>query len=334
MVEESWDLIIVGGGPAGLTAGIYAARSGLKTLILERNVPGGLVKEAAIIENYPGFPEGIQGFDLVEKIVKQCEASGVEIRSMEKALEMELTNENKHVKTEIGTYSATSVIIATGTEHKHLGVPGEREFQGRGVSYCAVCDGPLFKEKSLIVVGGGNCAAINALFLSNLASNVRLVHRRSSFRAENALVEQMVRNGVKFILDTEIRKIVGDEIVRRVVLYNNKTGDVSEIEADGVFIEVGQVPLSEVAKEAGVEVDKRGYILVDSRQRTNIEGVYAIGDVTTCPHKQIGTAVGHAVISAIEAFGYIKRPYYHKQCVCSRALEMVSEPEVHLVSFQ
>ena len=313
MAEENLDLIIVGAGPAGLTAGIYAARSGLKTLILERSMPGGLVSEAAMIENYPGFPDGIQGLDLVSKIVEQCEASGAEIRSLEGVLKMDLGGEEKRVETNKGAYAAASLIIATGTEHRQLDVPGEREFLGRGVSYCALCDGPLFKDRSLIVVGGGNCAAINALFLSNLASSVKLIHRRSSFRAENALVEQMKSSGVEFIFDTEIREIKGEETVNGVVLYNNKTRDVTEMEAEGVFIDVGQVPLSKVAREAGVELDENGYIVVDHRQRTNIEGVYAIGDVTTCAHKQIGTAVGHAVISAIEAFGYIKRPYYHRQ---------------------
>jgi len=313
MAEEKWDLIIIGAGPAGLTAGIYAARSGLKTLILERSMPGGLVSEAAMIENYPGFPDGVQGLDLVSKIVEQCEASGAEIRSLEGVIKMDLGGEKKRVETDMGAYTAASLIIATGTEHRQLDVPGEREFLGRGVSYCALCDGPLFKDRSLIVVGGGNCAAINALFLSNLASSVKLIHRRSSFRAENALVEQMKSNGVEFIFDTEIREIKGEELVNGVVLYNNKTRDVTEMEAEGVFIDVGQVPLSKVAGEAGVELDENGYIVVDHRQRTNIEGVYAIGDVTTCAHKQIGTAVGHAVISAIEAFGYIKRPYYHRQ---------------------
>lgn len=312
MEEENWDLIIVGGGPAGLTAGIYGARSGLNTLILEMKTPGGLVSDAAIIENYPGFHKGIRGVDLVAKMMDQSENAGTEIHSQESVTEMELTGKRKLVKTEKGTYSAASVIIATGTVHRPLGVPGEIEFQGRGVSHCAVCDGSLFKGRALIVIGGGNCAAINALFLSNLASSVKLVHRHSSFRAEKTLIEDLKRNDVEFVLETEVREIIGDDRVRGVVLYNKKIGEVTKIEADGVFIEVGQVPNSEVAKEAGVELDEKGYIVVDARQRTNMEGVFAAGDVTTCPHKQIGTAVGQAIISAIEAFGYIKRPYYYR----------------------
>lgn len=312
MGEENWDLIIVGGGPAGLTASIYGARSGLKTLVLEMKMPGGLVSDAAIVENYPGFPEGIRGLDLAARMMEQCENAGAEIHSLERVLEMELTGEGKRVKTEKGTYSAASVIIATGTEHRPLGVPGEREFQGRGVSHCAVCDGPLFKGRALVVVGGGNSAAVDALFLSNLASSVKLVHRRSSLRAENALIEEMKRKGVEFLLETEVSEIVGDDRVRGVVLHNNKTGEVTEIEADGVFIKVGEVPQSEVAEEAGIQLDEKGYIGVDARQRTNIEGVYAAGDVTTCPHRQIGTAVGHGVIAAAEAYGYVRRPYYYR----------------------
>ena len=312
MGEGNWDLIIVGGGPAGLTAGIYGARSGLRTLVLEANLPGGLVAEAAVIENYPGFPEGISGSELGARMREHCENAGAEIRNLEGVQEMALTGEAKRLKTENGTYSAASVILATGTQHRHLGVPGEEEFRGRGVSYCAVCDGPFFRDKEVVVVGGGNGAAIDALFLSNLPSKVMLVHRRSALRAEAALVEEMRENGVEFLLEKEVREIRGDDVVRGVVLYDNRTGELSEVEADGVFIEVGEVPKSEVAKEAGVELDERGYIVVDSRQRTNIEGVYAAGDVTTCPHKQIGTAIGHGVIAAIEAYGYVMRPYYYR----------------------
>ena len=312
MGEENWDLIIVGGGPAGLTAGIYGARSGLRTLVLEMKTPGGRIADAAIIENYPGFPDGIRGSDLASKMRDHCEKAGAVIQSLERVVEMDLTGERKLVKTEKGTYSAASVIIATGTKHRLLEVPGEIEFQGRGVSYCAVCDGPLFKNKEVVVVGGGDCAAIDALFLSGLASSVKLVHRRSTLRAENALIEGMKKNGVEFLLETEVREIKGDDNVRSVVLYNNKTGEVTEMEADGIFIEVGQAPNSEIAGKAGVELDKNGYIVVDARQRTNIEGVYAAGDVTTCIHRQIGTAVGHGVIAAAEAYGYIRRPYYYR----------------------
>ena len=312
MEERNWDLIIVGAGPAGLTAGIYGARSGLRTLVLEMKMPGGLAAEAPIIENYPGFPERISGSDLIEKMMSQCERAGAEIHCPERVLELELTGESKRVTTERGAYSAASVVIATGTERRSLGVLGEEKFHGRGVSYCAMCDGPLFKNRSVAIVGGGNCAATDALFLSNLASSVRLIHRRSALRAENALIEGMRRNGVEFLLDTEVGEIRGEDNVRSVVLHSNRTGASTEIEVDGVFIEAGRLPNTEVARRAGIELDERGYIVVDARQRTNIEGVYAAGDVTTGPHKQIGTAVGDAIIASAEAFAYVRRPYFYR----------------------
>jgi thioredoxin reductase (NADPH) len=280
MGERNWDLIIVGAGPAGLTAGIYGARSGLRTLVLEMKMPGGLAAEAPIIENYPGFLERISGSDLIEKMIGQCERAGAEIHCPERVLDMELSAESKRVTTEREAYSAVSVVIATGTERRSLGVLGEEKFHGKGVSYCATCDGPLFKNRSVAVVGGGNCAATDALFLSNLASRVRLIHRRSALRAENALIEGIRRNGVEFLLDTEVREIKGEDNVRSIVLYNNRTGASSEIEVEGVFIEVGRVPNTELVKRAGIELDERGYIVVDARQMTNIEGVYAAGDVT------------------------------------------------------
>jgi len=173
-------------------------------------------------------------------------------------------------------------------------------------------DGAFFKDKRVLVVGGGNSAAISALFLSNLASNVKLVHRKSQLRAEEALVKELQKQKVEFLFDTEIKEIKGDTKVKGVTVYNNKTGQTREIEVDGVFIQVGEEPNSQIAKQAGVQVDEKGYIIVDSRQRTNILGVYAAGDVTNSPVKQIGTAVGQAIIAANEAYGYIKRPYYYQ----------------------
>ena len=181
-----------------------------------------------------------------------------------------------------------------------------------GVSYCAVCDGAFFKGRKVIVVGGGNSAAVSAVYLSNLASNVKLVHRRDQLRAEAALVKDLLNHEVEILWNTEVKEIKGDGKVESVTLINNKTGAISELEVDGVFIQIGEEPNSQIAKEAGVKVDENGYIIVDGRQRTNLGGVYAAGDVTTCPVKQIGTAVGQAIIAATEAFGYIKRPYYYR----------------------
>lgn len=310
---EHWEVIIVGAGPAGLTAGIYTARSGLKTLILEEKVPGGLVAEAPIIENYPGFPEGIRGPDLVDRMVRQAGAAGVEIRSWEGATRMELSGEEKVVETKKGAYSANAVILAMGASHRKLGVPGEEEFAGRGVSYCALCDGPLFKGKRVLVVGGGNSAVASAQYLAGIGVETKLAHRRSRLRAGERAERELVERGVEILWNTELREIRGESLVESVKLYNNSTGEEWEMNVDGVFIQVGEKPNSEVAADAGVEVDEDGYIKVDRRQRTNIRGVYACGDITNNPVKQIGTAVGQAIVAATEAYGYIRRPYYYRE---------------------
>ncbi len=308
---ENWDLIIIGAGPAGLTAGIYGARSGLKTLILEEKTPGGAAAESPLIENYPGFP-AISGRELIDKMVEHCKKFEVPINELEKVVELDLKGERKVVKTDRATYTASAIIVASGCHYRELGVPGENEFRGRGVSFCAVCDGAFFKGRRVIVLGGGNSAAVSALYLSNLASNVKLAHRRDTLRAEEALAKDLQERNVELLWNTEIKEIKGDVKVKSVVLFNNKTGETKEIEMDGVFVQVGEVPNTQFAKEVGVEVDKGGYIIVDERQRTNINGVYAAGDVTTGPVKQVGTAVGQAIVAATEAFGYIKRPYYYK----------------------
>ena len=312
MRMENWDLIIIGAGPAGLTAGIYGARSGLKTLVLEEKTLGGAAADTPLVENYPGFFEGIGGRDLVDKMSEHCRKVGAEIRQLESFIGLDVKGERRIVKTDRATYSASAVIVASGCHYRKLGVPGEKEFRGRGVSYCTLCDGPLFKEKKVIVIGGGNAAVVSAIYLANLTSDVKLAHRRSQLRAEEALVKDLHTKKVNILLNTELKEITGDVKVNNVVVFNNKTGETRQMNFDGVFIQVGEVPNSQIAKEAGVEVDKDGYVIVDSRQRTNIRGVYAAGDVTASPVKQIGTAVGQAIVAATEAFGYIKRPYYYK----------------------
>lgn len=309
---EHWDLIVVGAGPAGLTAGIYGARSGLKTLVLEEKIPGGEAANTPLVENYPGFPEGISGRVLTDKMTEHCWKMGAEIKELQSVAELQFGDE-KMVKTNRVTYTASTVIIASGSRYRTLEVAGESELRGIGVSYCAVCDGAFFKGRKVLVVGGGNSAAVSAIYLSNLASDVKLAHRRSQLRAEKALEEDLREQGVKILWNTEIKEIVGDKKVEEVVVFNNQTGETKKIAVDGVFIQVGEIPNSQFAKAAGIGVDKDGYIIVDARQRTSIGGVYAAGDVTTCAVKQIGTAVGQAIIAANEAFGYIKQPYYYKE---------------------
>lgn len=308
---EHWDLIVIGAGPAGLTAGIYGARSGLRTLIIEEKSPGGAAAVTPLVENYPGF-EAISGRELSEKMAQHCRKVGAKINELERVVELDLKGEKTVVKTDRASYTASAVIIASGCHYRELGVPGESEFRGRGVSFCAVCDGAFFKGGKVLVMGGGNSAVVSSIYLANLASNVKLAHRRDQLRAEKALQDSLRAQKVDILWNTELKEIKGDVKVRKAVLVNNKTGETREIDVDGVFIQVGEVPNSQFAKEAGISVDKGGYIIVDGHQRTNIEGVYAAGDVTTGPVKQIGTAVGEAIIAATEAFGHIKRPYYYK----------------------
>jgi thioredoxin reductase (NADPH) len=308
---ENWGLIIIGAGPAGLTAGIYAGRSGLKTLIVEEKMAGGETAVAPWIENYPGF-ESISGPQLIQKMVAHCKKFGAQINELEKVVSLSLEGERKIVKTEKSEYSSPAVIIATGTRYRMLNIPGEKEFRGRGVSYCALCDGAFFKGKKVIIVGGGNSAAMSARYLSNVAASVKLVHRRETARAEAASLEVLERQKVEFLLNSEVKEIKGDGVVTGVVLQNNKTGAVKELEVEGVFVQVGEVPNVEFAAKAGIMVDKKGYIIVDHRQRTNIQGVLAAGDVTNSPVKQVGTAVGQAIVAATEAFTYVEKPYYYE----------------------
>jgi thioredoxin reductase (NADPH) len=310
---ESWDLIIIGAGAAGLAAGIYAARSGLKTLILEEKIVGGTTAEAPLVENYPGF-NSISGIELAQKMAEHCRSTGVVIREFEKVLSLDLKGEKKIVKTNRAVLETKTVIIASGSHYRQIGVPGEKEFLGKGVSYCGICDGPLFKGKRVLVVGGGNSALITALYIAGLASEVKVAHRRDTFRAEETLVKALKEKAnVEILWNTEVKEIKGEKLVKEVTIFNNNTGETKELPVDGVFVQVGETPNSQIAKEAGVNVDKDGYIIIDIRQRTNIAGVYAAGDVTNHPVKQVGTAVGQGITAALEAYGYIRRPYYYKQ---------------------
>lgn len=308
---EKVDLLVIGAGPAGLTAGIYGVRSGLHTLVVDEKLAGGTAADAPVIENYPGLGR-ISGAELMQKIVEHCRALNVPIKEFERALSLDFTREEKIVKTDKAIYSAKALIIASGTSYRELGVPGEKEFKGRGVSHCAVCDGPLFKGKRVVVVGGGNSAVITALYLANLASEVKVVHRRDAFRAQESMVRDLIaKSNVEVFFNTQLKEIRGETLVSRVVLSNLRNGETWEMSVDGVFVQVGETPNSQLAREAGVEVDENGYIKVDIRQRTNIPGVFAAGDVTNYPAKQVGAAVGQAITAALEAYGYIRRPYYY-----------------------
>jgi thioredoxin reductase (NADPH) len=309
---EKWDLIIIGAGPAGLAAGIYGARSALRTLILEEEVAGGTTADAPLVENYLGF-QSISGVELAQRMAVHCRSTGATIHEFEKVLSLDIKSDKKIVKTNKTTYEAEAVIIGSGSHYREIDVLGEKEFRGRGVSYCGVCDGPLFRGKRVLVVGGGNSAVMTALYIAGLASEVKIAHRRDEFRAEDALVRALeAEKNVEILWNTEVKEIRGEKLVNKVILFDNKTGETRELFVDGVFVQVGEDPNSQLAKEAGVAADEDGYIIVDSRQRTNIAGVYAAGDVTNHPVKQVGTAVGQGITAALEAYGCIRRPYYYE----------------------
>jgi len=309
---DDWELIIIGAGPAGLAAGIYGVRSGLKTLVLEEKIAGGTTADAPMIENYPGF-RSVSGFELAQKMVAHAKDSGVTIHEFETVTELGLKTAEKTVKSDKAAYKTKSVIIASGCHYRELGIPGEKEFRGKGVSYCGLCDGPLFKGKRLLVVGGGNSALTTTLYLAGLAAEVKIVHRKDSFRAEAALVQALrEKPNIEILLNTEIEQINGDRLVNKAVLLDNKANATIELAIDGVFIQVGEDPNSQVAKEASVVVDEDNYVMVDALQRTNIDGVYAAGDVSNHPVKQVGTAVGQGITAATEAYSYIRRPYYKR----------------------
>jgi thioredoxin reductase (NADPH) len=309
---ENWDVIIIGAGSAGLSAGIYAVRSGLKTLILDEKLPGGTISDASIVVNYPGFAE-ISGGELAEKMTNHCKKVGAVIHELEPVTELELSGEKKIVKTSNASYESNAVIFSTGSHYKEVGVKGEKEFRGRGVSYCGVCDGPFFKGKKVLVVGGGNSACITTLYLSGLAGQVTVIHRRDAFRAEESLVTDIAAKGnVTTLWNTEIQEIKGDKQVKTVTIIDNITQQTRELAVDAVFVQVGEAPNSQIAKTSGVETDEHGYIKIDIHQQTNLPGVFAAGDVTNHPIKQVGTAVGQGITSALEAYSYIRRPYYKK----------------------
>jgi thioredoxin reductase (NADPH) len=307
---DDWELIIIGAGPAGLAAGIYGVRSGLKTLVLEEKIAGGTTADAPMIENYPGF-RSVSGFELAQKMVAHAKDSGVTIHEFETVTELDLKTAEKTVKSDKATYKTKAVIITSGSHYRELDIPGEKEFRGKGVSYCGLCDGPLFKGKRLLVVGGGNSALITTLYLAGLASEVKIAHRKDSFRAEAALVQSLrEKPNIEILWNTEITQIKGERLVNKAILLDNKAHVTRELTIDGIFVQVGEDPNSRIAREASVAVDEDDYITVDALQRTNIDGVYAAGDVSNHPVKQVGTAVGQGITAATEAYGYIRRPYY------------------------
>jgi thioredoxin reductase (NADPH) len=302
-----FELAIIGGGPAGYSAGIYAARAGIKPVIFEKNGGGGLAIFSPNIENFTGF-DSISGIDLMEKMRlhanKYCK-----INTFEKVNRISKKENDFIIETIKDRYLSKAVILCTGTEYRKLNTEGESEFQGKGVSYCATCDGFFFKNKIVAVIGGGNSALIEAIYLKQIGcKEVYLIHRRDQLRAEKAYEEEAKKNKVKFLFNKTVSKINGDDKVNSILLFDKIKSENIKLKLDGVFISIGEIPQNEIAKELNIDLDKKGYILVDKKQRTNIRGVYAAGDVTG-GLRQIITACAEGAIAALSTTEVLGKKY-------------------------
>ena len=307
--EVETDLVIVGGGPAGLTAGIYGARSGLRAVVIERDVLGGQVANTPVVENYPGLTQ-IGGKALVDLMVSHA-LEYAKIFPGEEVMKIQ-PGDPIIVSTNRRRFKTRTVLLATGARHMPLNVPGESRLSGHGVTYCSTCDGPLFKGKSVVMVGGGDSAVTEALHLHNIGVHVTLVHRRDKLRAQEHLTRNLSTNNIPVIFNTEIKEIKGKDRVEEVELYNNRTQETTIMQADGVFISVGYKPSVELAKKIGVEITPEGYIKHDLRHRTNISGIYSAGDVEG-GYKQIVTAAGQGSEAALAIFEDLVNPYWKQK---------------------
>jgi len=300
-----YDVIIIGSGPAGMTAGIFAVRREMKTLIIGQEVGGQLIW-ANEIENYPGF-ETIKSFDLINKIKDQTIKAGVEFKEDEVKKIEKTVEGNFLLYTSRETFEARSVIVAMGLSPRRLATPGELELTGRGVSYCANCDGPFYKGKNIAIVGGGNSALDAAEFMSKIAKQVYLIHRNESFKAFDSLVDEVKnRDNIEILLNTEIKIISGSSKVEKIQLINNKNNAEREVELDGVFIEVGRIASTDLVNDF-VDRNDKNQIIVNSKTETKTPGMFAAGDVTDCEFKQIPIAMGQATIAALSAYQYLQK---------------------------
>lgn len=300
-----YDLIIIGAGPAGLTAGLYAARAQLNTLLFERLAPGGQVLNTDWVENYPGFPDGISGFDLADKMKTQAERFGLRIQN-EEVVGLELSQEKKTVITHNGEMETKALILACGATPRQLGIEGERPFVGKGVSYCATCDGPFYRDQEVAVVGGGDTAAEEAIFLTRFASRIYLCHRRDSLRAIKLLQDRvMAEEKIEIVWDTIPLKILGENGVEGIELKNVKTGNIFRKEVHGVFVFVGTLPNTDVVK-GKVELDENEFVKTNNEMETSVPGVFAAGDIRSKPFRQIATAVGEGAAATYSVERYLE----------------------------
>ena len=299
-----YDMIIVGGGPGGYTAALYAARAGMTVAVLEKLSPGGQMAQTHQVDNYPGFPEGIDGYTLAEQMQDQAHRFGA-VTKYATVERMDLKAEPKVIETNEGTFLARTVVIATGAGPRELGLPGERDLMGRGVAYCAACDGMFYRNKTVVVVGGGNSAAADALLLSRIAKKVILVHRRDTLRATKIYHAPLMQaENVDFLWNSEVVELEQEGRLKAVVVKNLQTGELSRVECDGLFISIGRKPASALA-QGQLELDQGGYILADESTRTSVSGVYAVGDVRTKTLRQIVTAVADGAVAVHMAEEYL-----------------------------
>ena len=305
-MSNIYDVIIIGGGPGGLTAGIYTSRERLKTLLLEKELCGGLLAITDLIENYPGFADGIKGMDLIAKFKKQAEKFGTKINEFEEVKKIELSPNGISIETNRGQYNTYTLILATGSVPKILNIPGESEFRGKGVSYCATCDGPLFKNKDVAVIGGGDAAVQDALFLTRFADKVTLIHRRYELRATKILQERLRENKkIKLLLNYVPVSIEGKKIVDSIIVKNKESNEEKIIEVSGIFISVGFLPNSKFLEDL-IKLDSAGYIKTNEQMETSVPGIYAVGDVRAKKVRQIAVACGEGTIAAISVRDYLK----------------------------
>lgn len=312
---KEYDIIILGGGPAGLSAGLYAARGNVKTVILEKMIPGGQLNNTLDVENYPGM-DHTTGPKIAQAMEEQTKRFGCEIINNVETTKVTFSGNDKILETNKGTFKTKALIIATGSEHKKLGVPGENEYSGKGVSYCAVCDGAFFKEKELVVVGGGDAAVEEGTYLTRYASKVNIVHRRNEFRAEKIIQDRAFNNPkINVIWNTTVPKINGDVLgVTSVTLKDTKTGEEKDFKCDGVFIYVGLTPNTELFKGL-INLDGTGRVITNEKMETNVPGVFAAGDVRETPLKQAVTAAADGSLAATIALGYLEQIHDKKEAV-------------------
>ncbi|MBI3953706.1 MAG: thioredoxin-disulfide reductase [Chloroflexi bacterium] len=303
-MNRDYEVLIVGGGPAGLAAGLYTARARRKTLLLERGIHGGQIAITGLVENYPGFPDGIEGPELAERMLQQATKFGMEIEYAEVPT-LRLEGALKVLSTDYGEYGAPVVILAGGSDHTKLGVPGEAELTGKGVSYCATCDGAFFKDQEVAVVGGGDSALDEGLFLTKFASRLTIIHRRDALRASKILQERALAHPqLRFIWDTVVEEVLGHDQVTGLRLRNLKSGLRSEFTCQGVFVYIGLRPNTGYLRGL-VKLDDQGYIITDEVMETGVPGLYAAGDIRHNAARQLASAVGDGVTAAIQAERYL-----------------------------